>query len=151
MTDSVAISDFLPHAAPMALLDELIQCSDDSISCRLQVRGDGLFNRGAVVPAWLGIEYMAQCVAAYSGYWRVQDQLPARVGFLLGTRRFNTNVAEFQVGQILLVSATKVIQSSNGMASFNCVVEGEGVEQSAALSVFEPDEKIVTEMLKDGP
>lgn len=133
----------------MVLLDELVECTQDSIRCRLQVRADGLFDKGGVVPAWLGIEYMAQVIAAYSGYWRYRDQLPAKVGFLLGTRRFLTNVDSFQVGQALLVTATKVIQGSNGMASFNCTVEGEGVQQSAALSVFEPGDELLDQMLRE--
>lgn len=132
----------------MALLDQLLECTQDSIRCELTVRADKLFDQGGLVPAYLGIEYMAQSVAAYSGYWRHQEQLPAKIGFLLGTRRFQTDTAHFEVGQTLLVCATKVMQSSNGMASFNCTVDGYGVAQSAALSVFEPGDEVLDQMFR---
>jgi predicted hotdog family 3-hydroxylacyl-ACP dehydratase len=143
------IADLLPHASPMLLLDDLIECSNDSITCSLKVRSDALFEKDELVPAWLGIEYMAQSIGAYSGYRRRLHNLPIKVGFLLGTRRFSTNVPEFSVGQTLLVIAKKAIETGNGMASFDCKVEGEGVLQTAFLSVFEPEDSLAMEMLKE--
>ena len=149
----------------MALLDEVASCSDSALVCRLKVRGDGLFNapggeRAAAasaaeaassageIPAWLGIEYMAQAVAAFSGLQHWRNHEPVRVGFLLGTRRFATNVAAFQVGQCLEVHAARVIQGDNGMGAFKCRVTGGGVEQSATLSVFEPAPEQAAAMLQ---
>lgn len=147
MADLPAIAELVPHQPPMLLLDELAHCSADSVVCRLAVRADGLFDRDGLVPAWLGIEYMAQAVAVFSGveHWRAGE--PTRIGFLLGTRRFHSNVSSLRVGQVLEVSAHRVIQGDNGMAAFECRLSGEGVEQTARLSVYEPAPAAVRAML----
>ncbi len=144
------MEDLLPHAPPLVLLDDLVECGDGTITCGLTVRGDGLFDTDGAVPAWIGIEYMAQAVAAYSGVQRQRSGDAVRVGFLLGTRRFVTSVPAFPVGQRLLVRAEKLIEGSNGMASFACTVSGDGVEQAATLSVFEPQQSVARTMLAGG-
>lgn len=147
MTRQPPISDLVPHGAPMLLLDELLESTEESVKCGLTVRGDGLFDQDGRVPAWLGIEYMAQSIAAFSGMeqWRLSK--PVKVGFLLGTRRFTTNAPNFRVGHQLIVTAKRVLQGSNGMAAFECRVTGDGIEQTATLSVFEPSNADAQAML----
>ncbi len=148
MTEAIEIAQLLPHAAPMVLLDQLLAADATTITCALAVRADGLFDSDGSVPAYLGVEYMAQAVAAFSGLEQRRLGQPARVGFLLGTRRFETSVASLAVGTQLQVRAEKLIRGSNGMASFACTVSGAGVAQSATLSVFEPGDDAVRAMLE---
>lgn len=150
MNDMPAIADLLPHAAPMILLDAVLQAGEDYIVCRTGARSDGLFDTDGCVPAFAGIEYMAQAIAAYSGLERQRCGEQVQVGFLLGTRRFESNVANFPVGTQLEVRAEKLIRGNNGMASFACTVSGAGVEQSATLSVFEPGQSEAAAMLERG-
>ncbi len=138
ITDIQDISELLPHDRPMMLLDELLAADDSSLHCALTVREDGLFDSAGSVPAYLGLEYMAQAVAAYSGYQaRLKGGQP-KVGFLLGTRNFQCNSPRLSCGARLEVSAHCVVQAASGMASFDCQVSGAGIAQSARLSVYEP-------------
>ncbi|MEN8162435.1 MAG: hypothetical protein ABFS41_20350, partial [Myxococcota bacterium] len=67
-SDWPPLSELLPHAGPMRLLDR-VEAHDGAVTrCRVHPAASGLF-QGAdgSVPAWVGIEYMAQCAAAHGG------------------------------------------------------------------------------------
>ena len=139
MPEVIAIEDLVPHTRPLLLLDRMLQSGDDYIVCGLEVRQDGLFDRNGQVPALVGLEYMAQTVAAYSGLLARKKGERPRPGFLLGTRKFITNTAEFPCGELLTVRAHQAVQSIDGMLAFDCVLEGTNVQQTATLTVYEPD------------
>ena len=62
------LAELLPHAGDMILLDRIEQCDEERIVTHLQVRDGGLFNQAdGSYPAWLGVELMAQSIAAYAG------------------------------------------------------------------------------------
>jgi predicted hotdog family 3-hydroxylacyl-ACP dehydratase len=138
MPENIAIEKLVLHAKPMLLLDSVLESTQNYLVCALSVREDGLFDTNGQVPALVGIEYMAQTVAAFSGMEAVQRQEEPRLGFLLGTRKFTSNVPELPCGTALTVKAVRVIQASDGMAAFECSVEGESVKQTATLTVYEP-------------
>ena len=58
---------WVPHRGAMNLLETVERCDDESIVARVRVPDHGLFVGVDGVPAWVGIEYMAQAVAAWSG------------------------------------------------------------------------------------
>ncbi len=64
------VASLLPHEAPMILIDKLINVTELTVHCQVKIDSAGLFfdkdNHG--VPAWLGIEFMAQTIAAWYGY-----------------------------------------------------------------------------------
>ena len=138
MPETIAIEDLVPHAKPMLLLDHMLQSGDDYIVCGLEVCRDGLFDSNGQVAALVGLEYMAQTVAAYSGLLARKRGEKPRLGLLLGTRKFITNTAEFSCGELLTVRAHRAVQSSDGMLAFDCVLEGTNVQQTATLTVYEP-------------
>lgn len=138
MTDLPRICELVPHAGPMLLLDRVLEVGDDYLVSEVVVRKDGLFDEAGRVAAFLGLEYMAQTISAFSGWQARQQGERVKVGYLLGTRRFTTNVGDFACGDVLRVTARRVVQDSVGMAAFDCMVEGELAMQSATLSVYEP-------------
>ena len=94
------IAELLPHAGDMILLDEVLHFSEEDVQTRLSVRPGGLFNQAdGSLPAWVGIELMAQSVAAYAGCRARQAGMPVALGFLLGTRNFPCNVERFPAGR----------------------------------------------------
>jgi len=131
------VTDLIPHTGDMVLLDRIVDYDDMGLTAELAVRGDGLFGDGRTVPAWVGIEYMAQTVAAYVGMKARQANEPIRMGFLLGTRRYNSNVAAFKVGATLTIRVEKIMQD-DGLGVFDCRIHGEGVEVTANLNVYQP-------------
>jgi predicted hotdog family 3-hydroxylacyl-ACP dehydratase len=141
MSDCPGIEELVPHAAPMLLLNRLLESGEDYIICEVVVRSDALFDTAGRVPAWLGIEYMAQTIAAYSGLQSHKRGEPARLGFLLGSRRFETSVQDFACGDILRVTAKQILHGSSGMGAFECRVDGQMAQQTAILSVYEPEDQ----------
>ena len=138
MSELPPIAELVPHAGPMLLLQRLLEWGDEYVVCEVQVRSDGLFDSAGRVPAWLGMEYMAQAVAAFSGLQARREQEPVKLGFLLGSRRFETNVQDFTCGDVLLVTARCLVHGSSGMGAFECEVQGDYAKQSATLSVYQP-------------
>ncbi len=136
-----SIEQLLPHGGKMMLLDHVLTYDDESMSAQVTVRGDGLFGDDTGIPAWVGIEYMAQTVAAHGGLMCRLVGKPLNPGFLLGTRRYHCNVSRLTAGAVLTVTVKRLIQDQ-GLGVFDCRVDGDGVEISAKLSVYQPDTAI---------
>ena len=125
----------------MILIDEVVSFGAEDIETRLTVRPGGLFNQqDGSLPAWVGIELMAQSIAAYAGCQARQAGLPVELGFLLGTRKFECNVERFPAGAELRIKALRSLQDDNGMGVFECHLTGTGIQASARLNVFRPPE-----------
>ncbi|MDD5276941.1 MAG: hotdog family protein [Methylovulum sp.] len=140
MTD-FAIGELLPHDGKMVLLERVIAFDEDSMAAEVVVHADGLFGAAGTVPAWLGIEYMAQTVAAHSGMFCKIAGKPLNLGFLLGTRHYYCNVPSFADGTVLTVTVKRLIQDQ-GLGVFDCKITGDGVEVLAKLNVYQPDSKL---------
>jgi len=117
------VSSLVSHRSTMLLLDTVVELDDDHIITRLTVRADGLFDAGGKVPAWVGLEYMAQAMSALNGHTLLRQGKAVRLGFLAGTRDFATSVAAFGCGEVLHVSAIRDLQTEEGLGSFSCRVE----------------------------
>ena len=135
--NNIDVAELIPHSDKMVWLDSIISCDNHSLSAELIVRDEGLSGNDKTVPAWVGIEYMAQAVAAYAGVMAKQAGEPIKLGFLLGTRRYSSNVAEFSVGSTLTVRVEKILQDNN-LGAFECRIQGVDVEASAILNVYQP-------------
>ncbi len=135
------IAELMPHRGTMCLLDEVIESQGPYLRARLTVREDGFFNdavSGGGVPAWVGLEYMAQTAAAHVGVeHRLAGNAP-RIGFLLGTRRYRCNVPAFVPGTVLTVSVERVALSSDGLAAYEARIEGVGVLATSQVNCFLP-------------
>ncbi len=135
------IAELLPHAGDMILLDGVERFDDDSVEALLQVPADGLLSAAdGSLPAWVGVEIMAQSVAAFAGCHARQAGQPVELGFLLGTRNYQCNVESFPVGTQLRVRAMRSLQDDNGMGVFECHLDGPGIHAEARLNVFRPPE-----------
>ncbi|WP_374089975.1 3-hydroxylacyl-ACP dehydratase [Methylomicrobium lacus] len=130
------VAELLPHTGKMIWLDKVLAWDEDSVTAELTVRGDALFGGGNVVPAWAGIEYMAQTIGLYAGIHAKRAGEPIRLGFLLGARRFESNAPSFTIGSTLTVRAEKVMQDES-LLVFSCLITGENVKVSAALNVYQ--------------
>ena len=133
-----AVEELVPHAGAMMLLERVLEFAPETMVAEVIVRADGLFDDGCTVPAWLGIEYMAQTIAALGGMKRKLAGKAINLGFLLGTRRYDCNVETFAVGTVLTVSVKRLIQDQ-GLGVFDCRLTGEGITASAKLNVYQPD------------
>jgi predicted hotdog family 3-hydroxylacyl-ACP dehydratase len=133
------MDDWVPHRGPMSLLDGVERVDEEAIVARVAVPAAGLFASAAGVPAWVGIEYMAQAVAAWSGARARSAGGSPRIGFLLGTRRYEARVPLFAAGAQLRVEARCELIGDNGLGMFDCRITQDGRELATGrLSVYEP-------------
>lgn len=133
------IAELLPHAGEMILIDAVDAFDEEQVHTRLTVRGGGLFNQAdGSLPAWVGVELMAQSIAAYAGCQSRLIGKPVQLGFLLGTRHFQCNVEAFPLGAELQIHAQRSLQDDNGMGVFDCRLSGPGITAEARLNVFCP-------------
>lgn len=139
MQTDLSIEQLVPHQGEMCLLSRIVAYGDDWIRAEVDIDASSTFARQEGIPAWIGIEYMAQAVAAFSGIQQQSGQ-PPRIGFLLGTRRYICNTALFAFGQTLTIEAHREMQADNGLLVFQCVLRGEQVEAQANLNIFEPED-----------
>ena len=63
----IDIEAVVPHRGRMRMVDQLLANDPDSVTVSAEIRPDNLFADAQGVPAWVGIEYMAQAIAAWAG------------------------------------------------------------------------------------
>lgn len=139
MPSPYPIEDVLPQRGAMRLLDAVLHWDDAGIAAVLVVPADGLFVGPDGVPAWIGIEYMAQAIAAWSGCRARREGRPPPLGVLLGSRRYRSTRSVFARGERLVVQARLDMTAGNGLGLFACRIEVAGQTcAEATVSVFEP-------------
>lgn len=142
MTTLLPIEHYVPHRGAMLLLDRLLHADAETATAEVTVPRDGLFLQDEGMPAWVGLEYMAQTVAAWAGWQAVQAGQAVKLGFLLGTRKFEAKTAFFPVGTRLQVQVCSELVGDNGLCMFDCRIQdssGDTVAQ-ARISVYEPED-----------
>lgn len=133
------LAELLPHAGDMILLDDIEHWDEDSIVALARVSGDRLFvQEDGSWPVWLGIELMAQAVAAYAGLRAKSSGEQVQLGFLLGTRKFDCNVVAFPADTLLRIMARRSLEDDNGMGVFECSMQADNIDVRARLNVYRP-------------
>lgn len=134
------VRELVPHKSTMLLLGEALAADETGARAALRVAEDSLLYDPALggIPAWAGLEYMAQTVALYAGAQaRKAGQAPA-VGFLLGTRRFEAHVPCYKLAARIEIEVRQEFRDDQ-MAVFDCWIrEAEALLAEARLSVFQP-------------
>lgn len=137
LAQKYAVSDVVPHARTMILIDQLIEYSADSLSALVEVNAKSLFVDPDGVPAWVGIEYMAQTVAAWAGINAKEAGEDIKLGFLLGTRKYESFQTHFPLNSRLTVSVKKSYQADE-LGVFECAIHSEELLAKATLNVYQP-------------
>ncbi len=136
------IEDILLHRDTMLLLDRLLAFNTDAVSAVYTPRGDAWYaDAYGNMPAWIGIELMAQSVAAHVGLRKRNIGASPKHGVLLGTQCFVATRPVFSGGQALRVDARRLYGDASGLAAYACTLSVDDEEvASATLKVFEPDD-----------
>lgn len=135
-----AVVDVIPHAKPMSLLDEIVSYDGAALVAGLTIRKDSIFFDGEGVPAWVGIEYMGQAVAAFAGVGARVENKPIKIGFLVSSRRYKSDCSRFPLGAYLSVKAKPITDNETGLRVFDCSITGENIDVTTNLNVFIPDD-----------
>jgi len=144
MTVYPPVTSLIPHRFGMALLDRLVSVSDDTLCAEARISPDCIFFDATIngVGSWLGIEYMAQAIAAFEGYWSLQRNEEVKVGLLLGSRHYESHCSEFAADSILQIDVHRVLQHENGLGAFDCRIidaSNRRLLAHATVTVFKPD------------
>jgi predicted hotdog family 3-hydroxylacyl-ACP dehydratase len=135
-----SLGALIAHRLPMRLIDSALEVGPDRALAELTVRADNpLFVAGKGLPAYVGLELMAQTIGLIDGMKCYLDGVPAKVGFLLGCRRYTAELNYLREGMRLVISVEMVFNGGE-MFMFECQMAGEDghVIATANLNVYAP-------------
>ena len=134
------IESILPHRGTMLLLAGVESWDDECLAAVAHVNPAAWYadTRGNM-PAWIGIELMAQAIAAHVGLLSARSGQPARPGVLLGSRKYEAIVPAFEQGQPLRVEARELLRGAEGHGAYECTISAGGQRlANAIIKVYQP-------------
>lgn len=144
LQDSIPLHDpeqLLPHSGQMVLIDKIIKYDEVSLTAQVVIQPDTEYLQPEGVPSWVGLEYMAQSIAAFEGIRRFKKKLPPQLGFLLGTRKLTAHKPWFELTDELHITIDVLYEDDKGMGSYRCHIFCSGeLLVDAVVSAFRPND-----------
>jgi len=123
----------------MLLIERVLAWDAEHAAVAATPRGDAWYAERGAMPSWIGIELMAQAIAAHVGLVARSRGQPPKRGVLLGTRQFRTNETRFAAGVELHVTARVSYRDESGLAAYDAIIERGGAQLATAnVTVYEP-------------
>ena len=148
------IRALVPHSGLMVMLDRVLSADIDNLCAEVRISAGSMLAGEHGVGAWVGIEYMAQAIAAHAGWLARRRGEEVKVGLLLGSRKYEAEVTYFAPGSLLTVHVHRVLLADNGLGAFECRIDADngagGVASvaTATVTVFQPNN--VNQFIEDG-
>ena len=102
-------------------------------------QADAWYSEDGAMPSWIGIELMAQAIAAHVGLVARSHGKPPKAGVLLGTRQYRATQPRFPAGSELMVSARMTYRDDTGLGAYDSAITLHGAEvATASVNVYEP-------------
>ena len=120
-----AIEELLPHRGAMLLTDAVVSYDAGSIVTRATASPG--------MPAWMGLELMAQAAAACAGMEARRTGGAPRRGMLVGCRSYRAASPSFP--GVLEIRAARTASDAGGFSVFDCSVTGPGGEALATGTI----------------
>lgn len=132
----------LMHSGDMLLLDRITAFDAECTMTTYRPQAQAWYaDQDGNMPAWMGIELMAQTIAAHVGLLKQQQGLPPKQGVLLGTRRYHAHVPAFAADTLLEIKVSVAFRDDSGLGAYDCVINSAtGVVAEATLKVYEPED-----------
>lgn len=136
------IEDILPHRDPMLMLDRVLSFDTQTASAQYAPRSSAWYaDVDGNMPAWIGVELMAQTVAAHNSLLRRNQGFSPKQGALLGTRRLSSTLSAYVADQPLVTHTRMIYRETSGMGAYECTIAVDGaIVARATLIVFEPND-----------
>ncbi len=107
------LEELVPHAHPMILIDSISEPEPGGLTSFVRISEDCPFYQAPFgVPSYVGIEYVAQTVAALAGLKAKRAGEEVKIGFLLGTRRLQATEPYFALGSELSIRVNPEFEST---------------------------------------
>lgn len=155
MNQYLPAGDYLPHDAPMLLLEEVISVTDSTARCRVVVSRDGVLapflDPQGNLPGWYAMELMAQTVGVWSGWHRLQHgQENIALGMILGARELVCAAGHLPANGVLDIAVTLLMQDDR-FASFDCTIHtGDTTVATGRVNTFQPTTEELTSLFNQG-
>lgn len=139
MATDIRAERLLPHGPPMDLLDQMEDIGPAHVRCTIALRpGMPYAEPGGDLPAWMGLELMAQAVAAWKTHQARAGQAPPEIGFLVAVREFTAHVPRFPCGATLEVRVRQTVNFGR-MGQLEGTIHGGGaLLAKATFSAYLP-------------
>lgn len=139
------LEKILPHNHPMILIDDIVEVNlkNEYIISKVTISENNMFFDKELngVSYITGIEYMAQTIGCYAYLKRGEED--AKIGFLLGTRSYKSEIDKFENGKTYYIKA-KEIFGDNQLVSFECLIynssSGDKELIKSIVNVYQPDD-----------
>lgn len=144
MTDYLAPEFYLPHEAPMCLLDKVIAVTESTAHCQVAVSADGVLapflREDGTLPGWFAIEIIAQTVGVWSGWHTLRSAKGAvGVGMLLGGRGLRCPEGKFPANTLLDCRVTLLMRDEK-IGSFDGEITAQNrVLAAGRVNTYQPD------------
>ena len=148
------LAPLLPHSGRMVLLDSITDYGDHHLTATAAIGEDHILLQNGHLPCMLGMEIMAQGIAALTGCHAANAGQPVRLGFLLGTRKLNLFADFIPLHTRLLIQVQESMMDSTGFGVFDCslhwtdapeherhLLPADGLLIEAALNVYSPQDE----------
>jgi predicted hotdog family 3-hydroxylacyl-ACP dehydratase len=117
------IDELLFHQKPMLLIKQVTTWNAQGLEVMVDPMDSAIFfTPEGKLPSWVGIEYMAQAIGALSGIFSKQAGHAISMGFLLGTRKFSTYQAFFDLDKMLKVRIKEILRDETNLVLFDCAI-----------------------------
>lgn len=151
------IEKILPHKKPMILIDRILEYDIEKLllNSKVDISENSMFFDKTLngVPSWIGLEYMAQSIAALSGIMEYEKSAGEPVmGFVLGTRKYENFIDFYRLNQTYKVEAEELFNNME-LCCFSCIIKDghNNICASAELNLFRPQNpQEFLENLKNG-
>ncbi|WP_435947865.1 ApeP family dehydratase [Dryocola sp. BD586] len=144
MTDYLAPQCYLPHQAPMCLLEKVIAVTRETARCRVKVSADGVLApflaEDGTLPGWFAIEIIAQTVGVWSG-WHTMNAggESVGVGMLLGGRGLRCPEGKFPANTLLDCQVTLLMRDEKIGSFEGEILADNRVLASGRVNTYQPD------------
>ncbi|AUG98816.1 hotdog family protein [Pectobacteriaceae bacterium CE70] len=146
---------YLPHKAPMVLVDEVVWVDHEKAHCRVSVNDESVLapflDIEGNLPAWFGIEIIAQTIGVWSGWHsRQRSNEKPHPGMLLGGRGYHCQQAFFPAGSQLDVRVALLMRDEK-IGSFDGEITINGEKYATGrLTTYQPDKNELQQLLEQG-
>jgi predicted hotdog family 3-hydroxylacyl-ACP dehydratase len=146
---------YLPHNAPMLLLETVLNVTDEQAVCQVTVNRQGVLapfiDASGNLPGWYALELVAQTVGVWSGWHRQQrGEAQITLGMVLGARELQCASGEFAADSVLDITVSLLMQDER-FGCFECVIIANGETlASGRVNTFQPTTEELTTLFKQG-
>ncbi|MGP5323116.1 hotdog family protein [Vreelandella titanicae] len=146
------IAPYVPHRYGMCLLDTLLAVGEEHLHASVTPQRDDLFATHDGIPGWVGLEWLAQAIAAWAGIQAVAGGDKPKIGFLLGTRRYQCQAPFFSFDQPIRIEVELNFRADNGLGAFHGRLFDANNQPiaNATLNVFQPETRQALDVIQQG-